>query len=87
MNENEYAIVIHGGAGTILKKNMSDELEVLYRDKMKEALEAGHYILKKMEQVLMQLKLLLKSLRTLNFLMQEKVRFYPTMKRLKWMPP
>ena len=23
----EYAIVIHGGAGTILKKNMSDEME------------------------------------------------------------
>ena len=45
-NEIEYAIVIHGGAGTILKENMSDELEVLYKNKMKEALETGEYILK-----------------------------------------
>ena len=45
-NEIEYAIVIHGGAGTILKENMSYELEVLYKNKMREALEAGHYILK-----------------------------------------
>jgi len=46
VNKNEFAIVIHGGAGTILKENMSDELETAYKDKMKEALEAGHYILK-----------------------------------------
>jgi len=46
MNKNEFAIVIHGGAGTILKENMSNELENAYKDKMKEALEAGHYILK-----------------------------------------
>ena len=46
VNKNEFAIVIHGGAGTILKENMSNELETAYRDKMKEALEAGHYILK-----------------------------------------
>ena len=45
-DEIEYAIVIHGGAGTILKENMSYELEVLYKNKMREALEAGHYILK-----------------------------------------
>ncbi len=46
VNKNEFAIVIHGGAGTILKENMSNELENAYRDKMKEALEAGYYILK-----------------------------------------
>ena len=46
VNKNEFAIVIHGGAGTILKENMSDELETAYKDKIKEALEAGHYILK-----------------------------------------
>ena len=46
VNKNEFAIVIHGGAGTILKENMSNELEAAYKDKMKEALEAGHYILK-----------------------------------------
>ena len=46
VNNNEFAIVIHGGAGTILKENMSNELENAYKDKMKEALEAGYYILK-----------------------------------------
>ena len=46
VNKNEFAIVIHGGAGTILKENMSNELENAYKDKMKEALEAGYYILK-----------------------------------------
>jgi len=46
VNKNKFAIVIHGGAGTILKENMSNELETAYKDKMKEALEAGHYILK-----------------------------------------
>lgn len=46
VNKNEFAIVIHGGAGTILKENMSNELEIAYKDKIKEALEAGYYILK-----------------------------------------
>tara|TARA_B100000161_G_scaffold259396_1_gene225306 strand:+ start:817 stop:1785 length:969 start_codon:yes stop_codon:yes gene_type:complete len=45
-NKIEYAIVIHGGAGTILKENMSDDLEALYKEKMREALNAGNYILK-----------------------------------------
>lgn len=39
------AIVIHGGAGTILKENMSPELEKQYTDKMNEALRAGYKIL------------------------------------------
>ena len=26
VNKNEFAIVIHGGAGTILKENMSNEI-------------------------------------------------------------
>ena len=30
VNKNEFAIVIHGGAGTILKENMSNELETAY---------------------------------------------------------
>lgn len=39
------AIVIHGGAGTILKANMDDETEAAYRAKLEEALRAGHAIL------------------------------------------
>lgn len=40
-----FGIVIHGGAGTILKKNMSDSLEIAYREKLEEAIRAGHTIL------------------------------------------
>ena len=41
----DYAIVIHGGAGTILKKNMTDEREKLYRDALNAALSVGEEIL------------------------------------------
>lgn len=41
-----YTIVIHGGAGTILKKNMSPEKEIAYRAKLNEALHVGDSILK-----------------------------------------
>ena len=43
----EFAIVIHGGAGTILKKNMSDEMELAYKLKLEEAINAGYNILEK----------------------------------------
>lgn len=36
------AIAIHGGAGTILKENLSPELERQYHAKLKEALQAGY---------------------------------------------
>lgn len=41
-----FGIVIHGGAGTILKKNMSDSLEMAYKSKLEEAIKVGHTILK-----------------------------------------
>jgi beta-aspartyl-peptidase (threonine type) len=46
IKQNEFAIIIHGGAGTILKKNMSDEKEVEYKAKLEEAIKVGHAILK-----------------------------------------
>ena len=45
MKEN-FGIVIHGGAGTILKANMNDSLETAYIDKLKEAISVGYDILK-----------------------------------------
>lgn len=45
--DENFGIVIHGGAGTILKKNMSDSLEYAYKAKLKEAITTGHTILKK----------------------------------------
>ncbi|MFK7933619.1 MAG: isoaspartyl peptidase/L-asparaginase family protein [Saprospiraceae bacterium] len=41
----DYAIVIHGGAGTILKENMTDEKEQAYRDALNGALDIGEKIL------------------------------------------
>ena len=44
--KNEFAIIIHGGAGTILKKNMSSEKEAAYKAKLEKAIKVGHTILK-----------------------------------------
>lgn len=44
---SKYAIAIHGGAGTILKKNMTPEKEKEYRNGLEEALGAGFVILEK----------------------------------------
>lgn len=41
----EVAIVIHGGAGTILKENMTPELEQAYVDKLTEAVKKGYALL------------------------------------------
>ncbi len=41
-----FSIVIHGGAGTILKKNMTKEMEEKYINKLGEAVEVGYKILK-----------------------------------------
>jgi beta-aspartyl-peptidase (threonine type) len=43
--DGDVAIVIHGGAGTILKSNMTPEREAKYRGKLTEALETGYKIL------------------------------------------
>jgi beta-aspartyl-peptidase (threonine type) len=42
-----FGIVIHGGAGTILKKNMTPELEKAYKETLEKAIRAGHAILDK----------------------------------------
>ena len=41
----KFGLVIHGGAGTILKKNMTAEKEAAYISKLNEALETGYKIL------------------------------------------
>jgi beta-aspartyl-peptidase (threonine type) len=45
--EGEIVMVIHGGAGTIKKENMTAEREATYRGVLTEALETGHEILKR----------------------------------------
>lgn len=44
--QHKWAIVIHGGAGTIKRENMSPEAEKAYTLKLNEALDAGSQILK-----------------------------------------
>jgi beta-aspartyl-peptidase (threonine type) len=43
----KFVLAIHGGAGTILKKNMTSEKEDAYHEALREALEAGKDILNK----------------------------------------
>lgn len=42
----EFSIIIHGGAGTILKKNMTPEKEAEYNKVLEEAIRVGYDILK-----------------------------------------
>jgi L-asparaginase / beta-aspartyl-peptidase len=44
---SKFTIVIHGGAGTILKKNMKPELEQAYTEGLQDALNAGYAVLEK----------------------------------------
>ena len=44
--QSEFAIIIHGGAGTILRGNLSMKKEKAYRDKLEEAIRTGYTILK-----------------------------------------
>ncbi|CAB0150085.1 Isoaspartyl peptidase [Pseudidiomarina piscicola] len=43
--QNQFAIAIHGGAGTITRANLNAEQEAAYKAKLTEALDAGHAIL------------------------------------------
>ena len=43
--DNNFGIVIHGGAGTILKENMTLELEKKYKNALREAVLIGYEIL------------------------------------------
>ena len=45
--DTPFAIAIHGGAGTIEKSRFTPEKEQAYRDKLKEAVEAGYQVLSK----------------------------------------
>jgi beta-aspartyl-peptidase (threonine type) len=44
--QSEVVIIIHGGAGTILKGNLSKKKEKAYRNKLEESIRTGHTILK-----------------------------------------
>lgn len=62
VSNKNFALAIHGGAGTILKKNMTPELEKEYTDKLNEALNAGYDTLSKggtsIDAVIVSIKIL-----------------------------
>ncbi|MCE9678589.1 isoaspartyl peptidase/L-asparaginase [Shewanella sp. AS1] len=43
--ESRFSIAIHGGAGTISKANLTSAQEQAYRDKLKQAVDAGYRVL------------------------------------------
>ncbi|HEV2109870.1 MAG TPA: isoaspartyl peptidase/L-asparaginase [Gammaproteobacteria bacterium] len=45
-SDHPIAIVIHGGAGTISRKDMTPQMDAQYRAALKQALEAGYAVLK-----------------------------------------
>jgi len=59
---NNYAIAIHGGAGTILKSTMTAEKEKAYTLGLKEAIECGERILKAGGSALEAVELSIKSM-------------------------
>lgn len=44
--KDTFAIVIHGGAGTILKENISDSMELAYKTVLENSVQKGYRILK-----------------------------------------
>ena len=44
-SKDNFGIVIHGGAGTISKNNMTEEMEKNYKNALKEAVLIGYEIL------------------------------------------
>jgi hypothetical protein len=45
INMPVYTLAIHGGAGTIVKEDMTRELELAYQESLKSALDAGYAVL------------------------------------------
>lgn len=53
---SKIVLVVHGGAGTITRQNMTPEKEKAYTEVLQQALQAGYTILKKEVPVWMRLK-------------------------------
>ena len=83
--ENKFGIIIHGGAGTILKKNMSDEKEQQYKAKLKQAIQVGYEILKNNGSSIMRLKNPSLFLKIHHYLTLEKDLFFLIEKKMRWM--
>ena len=85
-NEPAFGLVIHGGAGTILKENLSDSLETAYRTKLKEAITVGHTILKNGGTAMEAVTKRLISSKILPYSTQEKEPYLRSRRPTNWMP-
>lgn len=57
--KNNITLVIHGGAGTITRQNMTPEKEKAYKEALNKALVSGYAVLEKAEPAWMPWKQLL----------------------------
>jgi beta-aspartyl-peptidase (threonine type) len=83
--QKKYVVVIHGGAGTILRKDMSPELEKQYVDKLNEALTKSYQKIKEGKSSLEAVEAAIVVMEDSPLLMPEKVLFLPMMAEMNWM--
>jgi beta-aspartyl-peptidase (threonine type) len=75
--KGNYVMVIHGGAGTILKKNMTPEKEKAYKEKLTEALQTGYNLLKAGKISLDAVEATVRVMEVHPCSMRERVLFLP----------
>ena len=72
---NNYAIVIHGGAGNVIEENTPKELQEKYEYKLREALQVGYSILENGGKSIDAVEKAIKYLKIPNYLTPVKVLF------------
>ena len=78
-------IAIHGGAGTILKEDLTNDLEIKYKNSLKDALLKGEKYYKKVAAQLRLFLVQLSSSKIILFLMLVKGLFLIILANTKWM--
>jgi hypothetical protein len=80
--QDRYVLVIHGGAGTILKSQSTPEQEKRYKESLEQALHAGQLVLQKGGQPWMLWRLLSAYWRIIRFSMRVRGLYLPTRVRM-----
>ena len=83
--QEKYVMVIHGGAGTILKKNMSPEKEKAYTEVLTAALQKGYDALKSGKTSLDAVEATIHVLEDSPLFNAGKGLYLPMMGEMKWM--
>ena len=80
-----FVLAIHGGAGTILKANMSDSLERAYKEVLEDALRSGYQLWKKAGRPQMQWKQPFVCWKIRHCLTPLEALFFLMKGRMSWM--